>query len=282
MKILSRRSSYPYFHKQGSVLIIVIWAMVFFAILGVSMYSIVSAYAALSQRIEDNLLGLYLAKAAYIDALSQMKGGTSPDKPPIWSGIKIEKELGKGKYICTISGENSKININSASIDVLARLTGMDKTEVLKITGSTLKPFRVKEELLMIEGVTDEMYNNIKDYITIYGDGAVNINTAPDKVLESLGMDSELINTINEFKAGPDGQAGTEDDQVFKSTGDIISSMTWLSEEEKTLLLNLTSGGTLSADSRIFLLDIKTEIVGRPANKYQIVTDGEKVLRWTE
>ncbi len=246
------------------------------------MYSIVSAYAAIARRLESNLLGPYLAGAAYMEVVSGARIKQEEGELPIWAGKSLSSELGKGKFICKVTGEDGKININTASSEVLSRLTGLDKRECGKITGSILKPFRVKEEILMVEGVTDEIYNNIKDCITVYGDGKVNINVASDKVLESLGMDSELIEMVRELRLGPDGKSGTEDDDIFKSTAEITSSMKWFSEEEKTTLLNLTSSGTVSAESKVLLLEIDTEVAGKPADKYQIVTDGEKILRWMD
>jgi hypothetical protein len=80
----------------------------------------------------------------------------------------------------------------------------------------------------------------------------------------------------------PGGNALTDDDEVFKTTTEITAYMTWLSAEEKTQLLNLILGGQLSADSKVFSLDIDTEIVGRHANNYRVITDGEKILRWVE
>jgi len=61
--------------------------------------------------------------------------------------------------------------------------------------------FEVKEELLAVGGVTFEMFNKIKDYITIYGEGAVNVNTASVPVLVSLGIDKTLAEKIIKFRS---------------------------------------------------------------------------------
>lgn len=62
--------------------------------------------------------------------------------------------------------------------------------------------FEVKEELLLVGGVMPEMFDKIKDHITVYGDGAVNVNTASIPVLVSLGMDEALAEKIIHFRAG--------------------------------------------------------------------------------
>ncbi len=81
-------------------------------------------------------------------------------------------------------------------------------------------PFSVPEELMLVKGLTEEIYDGIKDIITVYpadGDGKININTASESVLAVLaGQDFERIPTkIISYRNGPDGLPGTEDDKIF-------------------------------------------------------------------
>jgi hypothetical protein len=73
------------------------------------------------------------------------------------------------------------------------------------------------EELLLVKGMTPAIFESIKDYITIYGNGRVNINTAPYNVLISLGILNTLATKIINCRAGADEVEGTEDDMVFTS-----------------------------------------------------------------
>jgi general secretion pathway protein K len=54
-------------------------------------------------------------------------------------------------------------------------------------------PFDMNEELLLIKGVTPQVYKRICVYITVYGKGEININCAPKHVIESL---SERIDPV--------------------------------------------------------------------------------------
>jgi type II secretory pathway component PulK len=47
----------------------------------------------------------------------------------------------------------------------------------------------------MIKGITDEVYKKIAPYLTIYGDGKLNINTADKLVLQTLaeGVDETMV-----------------------------------------------------------------------------------------
>lgn len=66
-------------------------------------------------------------------------------------------------------------------------------------------PYRCKnasldttEELLLVKGITREVFKRMRDYVTVYGDGEININCAPKRVIESLSekMDPVLAQMI--------------------------------------------------------------------------------------
>ncbi len=58
--------------------------------------------------------------------------------------------------------------------------------------------FDTTEELLLVKGVTPQVYECIRDYITVYGNEKININCAPKCVIESLSekMDPVLAQLI--------------------------------------------------------------------------------------
>ena len=56
-------------------------------------------------------------------------------------------------------------------------------------------PLDTLEELHMVKGITDDIYKKIFPYLTVYGDGKINVNTADKLVLQSLieGIDETMI-----------------------------------------------------------------------------------------
>jgi general secretion pathway protein K len=61
-------------------------------------------------------------------------------------------------------------------------------------------PYRCKnalldttEELLLVKGITQEVFNRICDYVTVYGDGKVNINSASRQVIECLSEKMDVV-----------------------------------------------------------------------------------------
>jgi len=60
------------------------------------------------------------------------------------------------------------------------------------------KSLETTEELLLVKGVTPQIFDCIRDYLTVYGDGKINVNCAPKLVLESLSenIDAALAQLI--------------------------------------------------------------------------------------
>lgn len=239
----------------------------------------------LTRRLEGRLLSRYLAKAAVAYAQAQRKNDQTNYDSLYELKTATRKELGKGKFIYRLNDEESKINLNHASLEIIQRLPGINPELAQNILNSDLKPFYLKEEVLLIEGMTPEIFAGCKDTLTVYSNGKVNINTAGEDALRALGFDENLINVINDFRLGEDGQEETKDDRVFENTGEItakLCSFRIISEAEQASLLQLISQGLISVESENFLQEIETVILDKPAMKYAVVIDKQKIKQWEE
>jgi hypothetical protein len=99
--------------------------------------------------------------------------------------------------------------------------------------GSAERPYECKhdafetvEELRLVRGMTPEVFNDIKDEVTIYGTGLVNLNTASERVVNAVlnddaGNYSGLVRKIMAFRRGSDGADGTPDDGSFSGIDDL-------------------------------------------------------------
>ena len=88
----------------------------------------------------------------------------------------------------------------------------MEATGAEQGTGESVNykngPLDSLEELLLIKGISEELFYGTKEkpgisaYLTIYGDGRVNINTAPRLVLKSLsaGLSDDQVTRIEDFR----------------------------------------------------------------------------------
>ncbi len=91
-------------------------------------------------------------------------------------------------------------------------------------------PFDSIEELLLVKGMTTEIFDKIKDYVTIFpkkGNLLINFDTASEIILRSLARGTvipgsttsledadSLVKKIISYRKGEDGQEMTEDDQI--------------------------------------------------------------------
>ena len=84
--------------------------------------------------------------------------------------------------------------------------------------------FKTIEELLLVKGITKGLYDKIADYITIFGEGGININTAREEALNAVfGIGyPELAAKIVDYRRGVDGKIGTDDDRHFTKGAFII------------------------------------------------------------
>lgn len=111
-------------------------------------------------------------------------------------------------------------------------------------------PFESLDELLLVRGMTQEIFDKIKGYITIYPIEAtalqVNVNTASKTVLLALSRAKadetgqmaadSLVDAIIEYRAGDNGEEATEDDNPIESGGLPFA----LGTEEASLYANIS------------------------------------------
>ena len=151
--------------------------------------------------------------------------------------------------------------------------------------------FEVLEELLLVRGMTAKIFDHVKPYITIFGQGAVNINTASSDVLTVMGLDESLVEKIILFRSGPDLQEATLDDNIFTSPSSIVANLSQfssLSPGEVAELSNLVSSGIITTLSKNFMIRSIAKLDNRKEISFKIVCIFEreelkgKVKYWRE
>lgn len=115
--------------------------------------------------------------------------------------------------------EERKLNVNTASADQLSRLIALaspDTPNRDQLAAAIIDwrdpgantpacdeaqlgyachngPFESVDELRLVSGFTPELFAALEPYVTVYGSGFVNINTAPTLVLNALGYPADTI-----------------------------------------------------------------------------------------
>lgn len=232
-----------------------------------------------------------------------------------------EKKSGLAKVGYGCVDEERKININQAGLDVLERLfkvvlacddalakdlaacildyrdadsesaTPAGGAESLYYSNLPFPyaaknfAFEVPEELLLVKGFSENVFEKIKDYVTIYGEGRVNVNTASGAVLFALGLDADIAAKVILYRAGKDGIEGTLDDNVFVSNSDILPSLSqaYSFKASEIEQLNRVAVLFLGVSSSHFLIKVTAKLSEKNSLVCSsIVKRDGKILYWRE
>ncbi|MCX5698126.1 MAG: type II secretion system protein GspK [Candidatus Omnitrophica bacterium] len=193
-----------------------------------------------------------------------------------------------------IIDESALINLNLASVDVLARLPGMDNELAGAIVNSGLRPFSAINEVLLVKEIPKDKFLLFKDLVTVYGQGKVNINTASKAVLTALGLDEETANLILRFRrenkikltaaeliAEPTPEPGYGISSLGSLLNDLRDFASLGLRQEQDLLTILP---VLDVKSEYLRFNVITTPGGQEGLRYSIIIHPptKKVLSWSE
>jgi len=126
-------------------------------------------------------------------------------------------------------------------------------------------PFELIDELLLIKGMRYDIYERLIPFVTIYGDGLININTASKTVLMALGLESHVADKLMQVRWGTDGIEATEDDHVFRNAYDVTSevqSVVSLEKDEVIQIEFLNGGGKIKTNSSFYFIESHGKLDG--------------------
>jgi hypothetical protein len=143
-----------------------------------------------------------------------------PDTEPRLNGVESDYYQGLDPpYLC----KDGPLD----ELDELLLVNGLTRDmyygspqELLNPEGlSRLERFRLRQQDLPV------YTNSFVNLFTTLGTGRVNINTVSADVLQLLGFDEVQAQEIVAYRAGYDGQDGTEDDTPFTSTAQLAGAL---------------------------------------------------------
>ncbi|MFH1778367.1 MAG: helix-hairpin-helix domain-containing protein [Candidatus Omnitrophota bacterium] len=195
--------------KKGFVLIVVLWMMTIFAVLSASLAYRARIYLKLVKYQIAAFENLSCARESLNYAVLTLidDNYNYDERGDNWNSIDYEPADSSDIRI-TVIDENRKVNINTAADNLLAGLVHLDTELVKKIIEN--RPYLRIEELLCVEGITNEIYYGredlgivgLKDLITVYSNGKININTAEGNVLKCIpSIDVTTVDIILNYCA---------------------------------------------------------------------------------
>jgi type II secretory pathway component PulK len=135
-----------------------------------------------------------------------------------------------------IQDEESRIALSATADEILDEVPGLSRSVIRKIKfrragnpddNQPAQPFQTIEELRFIQGISDEEWfgkgdkPGIKDLVSCFGDGRINVNTASEQVLACIPKVSSIAGAIVDYRRGEDGLLNSEDDRDFASLDDL-------------------------------------------------------------
>ena len=190
-----------------------------------------------------------LRNKASIDAYYEMEGYTGYDQ--VWAqkvdlfkdGKLYQKRDGEefDDDTCgfVIRDSESRINLNASSDRILENIKSIKKSAMKKILrrragqaedeDNPALTFQTIEEIRFAQGVDDDDWFGkddkppLRGILTCWGDGLINVNTAPTVVLRCIpDLGEDAIHAINAYRTGGDGLLATSDDKSFKSMDELV------------------------------------------------------------
>ncbi len=210
-----------------------------------------------------------------------LESGQNLSQPTNANQIHTELSLDK-QYPTSygIIDQNRNVNINTADMYVLQKLiknlSGLDDDKSLELAAGIIdyrdeddimtiqkkfsgsekgvyrsaglkylpknKQFEYLFEVLQVPGMTEKIYKSLRHYLTVFGSGRININTATNEVFLALGLNSDLVQKLMQFRLGHDQTIGTADDIIFRDLGSVESQLASKYELSETERLSLRHG----------------------------------------
>jgi general secretion pathway protein K len=148
--------------------------------------------------------------------------------------------------------------------------------------------YETLDELLLVKGMNKQIYDKLINFVTIYGDGAVNINTASREVLEALGLPDALVDKILTVRRGKDNIEATPDDVVFLRSFEIaadVNAVIPLVLAEASAIDALNIRGLLTTNSFFYTIEATGKLAGKSTLKSVRAvysSRDDKIVYWKE
>ena len=310
--------------SKGSVLVASLWIIILLSLFSLALAQNarqkVTVYRHLAAKEQVRRMAESSIKEAIASLETRMADPSAKDANPVQADQTFYPEGGSVRV--RIEDEDRKVNINKAEAYVLKNLiasnTHLEGENAERLAyavvdyrdsddelgndaahGSEAGAYRMAglsngpknrdyeylPEFVSVLGMSKELYLSMKDYITIYGNGSVNINTASREALLSLDLPEALANKIIAVRQGgaPGAGRGFYFSAPEKIRGDLLSFYP-LTDQDAGSLEHAIRFGHLTTVSQYFRITAEVSLehpktTGRTECVYGI---REGIKRWAE
>lgn len=233
--------------ERGYVLVIVMGLLGILGVLSLSLRAATQTSLEQTRHFQDGIAAEFLSRAGIDWVIHHMN--TLEKQGTMWQALWLnqpaafqEHKLGPGTFDVSyrdtagllhygIQDEEARLHINTAPSAALAALPGLSPDIANAIVSQRQQePWSFPEELVQRGLITPQVWygsteqTGLNAYLTTWGSGKINVNTAPPVLLAALpGSSSALVEAIMHYRHGEDTQAGTADDRRFRTLQEIAS-----------------------------------------------------------
>lgn len=187
--------------ERGVALIVVLWLLVVLGTIVTEVATKARLEAAMVSTLRSRTVARYAAESGVLVATARVNAllDSAPapaQRIPLLRGLDErlaalhDVELGAARFGVTIVDLNSRIDLNRADEPTLRRLfsqfTADSRAAALAGALKQGPPLLRLGELSSLPGIDDSLALAVAPYVTVWGDGFVNINSAPEPVLAAL------------------------------------------------------------------------------------------------
>ena len=186
--------------QRGVALIFVLWLLVLLGVIMTEVASRTRAESALLTSLRSRTVARYAAESGILAATVAIERLLDSTHNPLERASLFRQldarlasltdvELGGARFDVAALDLNARIDLNRADIATLRGLFGQFTSDARADTvAAALKvnPIRRLAELSRVPGVDDSLALAVAPYVTVWSDGLVNINSAPEPVLAAL------------------------------------------------------------------------------------------------
>lgn len=234
-------------NQHGFTLIIVLGLLGGLLIMAMSLGAAVGTDLGQTRRFQDVTAAEFLAKGGIewaihyltrVEAQGNLWRATWQDQPAVFRSHVLQPGVIEVSYVDStgatrygLQDEEARVNINTAPAALLAGLHGITPAIAEAIVAQRQQRLlATPEELVTLSIVSAVTFYGtateagIGQYLTTWGSGKINVNTAPKPVLAVLpGMTPTMAEAIVRYRQGDDRQPGTADDRPFREVADLLN-----------------------------------------------------------
>jgi len=193
--------------RRGVALIFVLWLLVLLGVIVTEVVSQARSEAGILSSLRSRTVARYSAESGILAATVRIEAlldsaRSLPDRVTTFRelGTRLatlnDVALGSGRFGVAVVDLNARIDLNradEATLQGLFRQLTTDRHAEQVVASLKQAPLNRLGELVHILGIDDSLALAVAPYVTVWSDGSVNINSAPERVLAALpGISSAM------------------------------------------------------------------------------------------